>query len=172
MTDTQAGTQLALPGAGVIVNSDEFFRGSRLRLFSSFDVTTDDGKIAIMTYAQSGLAAPLADMLGKEFDIEHLLMHVVELEDEDEPGVMVQAVRTVLVDTEGNAYAATSAGIVKSLQFLMGLWGQPPYRPARRVKVVTANTRKKRKVFNIIPVVVAKVATDNGAQTAAKTKAK
>lgn len=167
MTDTQApGTQLALPGAGVIVSSDEFFRGSQLRLFSSFDVTSDDGKIAIMTYAQSGLAMPLADMLGKEFDVQHLLMHVVELEDEDEPGVMVKAVRTVLVDPDGNAYAATSAGIVKSLQFLMGLWGQPPYKPARRVKVVTANTRKKRKVFNIVPVSVAKI-VDNGAKTKA-----
>ena len=149
------GSLVPVTGGANVVSAQEFFRETPLNVFTSFDVTSEDGKIAIMSLMQSGTSAPIADLLNTEISVEHVLAHTVTLRDEDDKEVLAD--RIVLIDPDGNAFSAVSGGIRRSLQVLVALWGLPPWKPARTLKAVGVKTRAGWRTFNLVPVAKAKV---------------
>ena len=93
------------------------------------------------------------EMLDKPFDLVNWIAQIVKVtpepSDDDDRAVdengRVAAIRVVLLDAEGNAYSATSEGVVSSLGTLQSVMGHPstwkrPVRVvAKRVKTRNAN---------------------------------
>lgn len=126
--------------------SDMFQENGMGRLWTSLP---DDGSretVAKITNAMSE-AVSLREYMGKVLEIENVLLHDVVLEGEN--GEDVPAVRVVLLDPEGNGYAAVSNGVISSLQLFMALAGPAPWRPPLKLVAREVNTRKGRRTIRL-----------------------
>lgn len=89
-------------------------------------------------------------MLGKPFNLANVIVHAVEMTD-DETGAKFETARTILVDDEGNGYAAVSMGIFSALEDIFAFFGQPSEweNGILPVEVVQRKTRKGFRFFTI-----------------------
>ena len=96
---------------------------------SFFCSIPDDGtrksKVAIYN-AVNTQDEQLADHIGEVLEITDVVAHPVKLVDAD--GVVVEALRTVLVDVNNVKYGAVSAGITSSLQKIFAIVGMPSWK--------------------------------------------
>ena len=96
---------------------------------SFFCSIPDDGtrksKVAIYN-AVNTQDEQLADHIGEVLEITDVVAHPVKLIDAD--GVVVEALRTVLVDVNNVKYGAVSAGITSSLQKIFAIVGMPTWK--------------------------------------------
>lgn len=84
----------------------------------------------------------LADHKNEVLEIVNVAAHPVNLIDEN-TGELVEALRVVLIDKNGNNYDAVSQGIVSSLQKIFAIVGPAPYlEEPLKIKVVEQKTRK------------------------------
>lgn len=144
------------------VNSLAAFRDDlTARMFTSLDISSDEGK-ATLLMALQGENASLGDMIGEEIEISHLVVHNVEVLDED-TGELLERDRIVIVQPDGTMLSAVSQGIRKSVQLLCALYRLPPYDPPLRVKIVQTNTKRGRRLYQLLPV--AKVVKSESAGT-------
>jgi len=113
------------------------------RLFSSFP-KSDAHKVFELIQTADG---QVADLIGKEIAVEHIVAHSVEIVDE-ETGEVDEADRIVLVTPEGESYSCVSNGIRRSLTMLMALTGKmPPWKPALLLTIRQINTRRGRRTY-------------------------
>ena len=73
-------------------------------------------------------AEPVADHLDKTINLVHCVFQAVTINDANTGGE-VEAVRTILLDADGSAYAAISDGLMGSLRDVFGIMGQPAEWP-------------------------------------------
>lgn len=86
---------------------------------------------------------------GEVLEIVNVAAHPVSLVDEN-TGALVEALRTVLIDKDGNIFDAVSQGIASSLSKIFGIVGMPPWTDEPlKIKVVEQKTRKGRKTNTI-----------------------
>lgn len=104
----------------------------------------DDGtrksKIAIYN-AINTKDEQLSDHIGEVLEITDVVAHPVRLVN-SETGEIVNALRTVLIDTKGVRYGAVSQGITSSLQKIFAIIGMPSWadEPVKmKVKQVKTN---------------------------------
>ena len=90
----------------------------------------------------------LSDHLGEVLEIEHMVAHTIELEDEMTKE-MQQAMRVVLVTSDGQGYHSVSQGVVSSIQKLIATVGQAPWTPPLKVVPVEKKTRKGFKTLTL-----------------------
>ena len=84
----------------------------------------------------------LADHKNEVLEIVNVAAHPVNLIDEN-TGELVEALRVVLIDKNGNNYDAVSQGIVSSLQKIFAIVGPAPYlEEPLKIKVIEQKTRK------------------------------
>jgi len=69
-------------------------------------------------------ATPISDHLGETINLVHVVAQVVSIVDV-KTGEATDAVRAILLDADGSAYAATSDGLMGSLRDVFGIMGQP-----------------------------------------------
>ena len=120
MTDS---TNLPARASGVSTdNKLAGISGERAMFHSSFDRTTPEGKI--QTYDAMSNAVPVADHLGETINFVHFAAMVVEIAD-DKTGELNEAIRVILIDDKGVAYAAVSDGLLRSLQNIVSIFGDP-----------------------------------------------
>jgi len=92
--------------------------------------------------------APISEHLGETIKLANVIAQAVEIADDD--GVVNETVRVILVDDEGNSYAALSDGLFRSIQNIFGILGQPHEWPnPLPVKVIEAKSRKGFRFFTI-----------------------
>lgn len=112
-------------------------------------------KIAIFN-AVNGADESVADHIGEVLEIVNVVAHPVELVDE-ETGVVVNALRTVLIDKNGKTYTAVSQGITSALAKIFSIVGTPEdgaweLEPVK-MKIRQVKTRNGNNKVNTIELV-------------------
>ena len=82
----------------------------------------------------------IADFINKEIAVENFAVEIVELEN-DETGEISRVPRVVLIDTEGNAYQATSVGMLTAVKNAVAVFGMAPWKPALQIVIKQKATR-------------------------------
>lgn len=108
--------------------------------YSSIKNDTFEGKIAV---AQALSASkPVADNLGTEFRLKHIIVQSVQIAD-DESGEINEAPRVTLVDADGNAFHGTSVGLLSAARNIIAQLGEPEsWTASPRVQVVEERGRR------------------------------
>lgn len=90
--------------------------------YTSIKNDTFEGKIAV---AQALSASkPVADNLGTEIRLKHIIVQSVQIAD-DETHEVNEAPRVTLVDEDGNAFHGTSVGLLSAVRNLISQLGEP-----------------------------------------------
>ena len=134
-------------------NSLEVFNAPENALFSSI---VDDGTMETKVKIFNAINAPtyhLSDYIGQIIEVVDVIAHPVELADET-TGELVQTVRTILIDKDGNSYDAVSQGVASALSKIFQLLGKPPWidNPLK-MKIKQVKTRNGNNKVNTIELV-------------------
>ncbi len=121
-----------------------FTPSDRQRIQSSIE---DPG----LTMRLKATAQSINGMVGKPRLIKDIIMHDATVIDQ-ETGEKRQCVRSVMITPDGVAFAATSDGVVQSLQELSQIYGPPPWEPAINLELVTTETARGYTVYSLLPV--------------------
>ena len=103
------------------------------------DDGTRESKVAIYN-AVNGDGENLSDHIGKVINVENYVAHPVSLVD-PKTGEVTEALRIVLVTTEGECYASVSTGVLSSLQKICGIMGAAPWTGGNPMKATKVKTR-------------------------------
>jgi hypothetical protein len=90
--------------------------------FSSLSLKTQAERVAMLK-AVNG-SQPLADNLNTPIPVKDIVCQQVQIENEA-TGVINDAIRTTLIDGDGNAYHATSKGIFTQVKNMINILGNP-----------------------------------------------
>lgn len=147
MENEDRATELTTKNAGAIVPFDaDFFKQDTVK--TNLDIATMKGKV----FAQKALSQAdlnIDDLQdGTMFKMESCLIHDVELEDENQGG-LVTAKRVVLISPTGETVAFVSKGVYSSMRNIVGLFGIGPWHPPLVLKAKKVSTRKKRTTINL-----------------------
>ena len=90
-------------------------------------------------------SSPLDEHLNEEFELANYIVQVVEIADNG-TGEIVQAARTILIDSEGKAYHGTSKGLMTAIRNLNATVGDPSQWEGHtvRIKVVEEGVKPRR----------------------------
>lgn len=95
---------------------------------------------AIKIYNAISDTEQLRDHVNEVLNIVNVMAHPLELLDE-ESGEITTAIRTILIDEDGTAYAAVSEGVRSSITRLVQICGQAPWEQPLRLTAVEKSTR-------------------------------
>lgn len=163
MTGTQVSTpgapgpqDVKQPGTAVAVQAPApapvpMFQQPQDFALSVWTSLPDDRKTDLLMALQAD-ALPLREMLGDDepLEVQHIVAHRIELVDE-KTGEVDEADRIILITPNGDMYACVSKGVRKSVQLLMMAYGMPPWEPPVRVRMNETQTRKGRRLYQLLP---------------------
>lgn len=133
-----------------VSNQDITPVGGNGSFVSSFDTTTDKGKIKVFSVLQT--SERLEDHLNEPFNLKDVVMQNVEITDA-QTGEITPQVRTILVADDDSCYSAVSTQLVSSLRTMFGIFGQPnTWKKPIKVQVVQKRSRAGRNFYEIDPV--------------------
>ena len=147
LADGEVGTDVA-----VSVRSDPrsiiaALNNGEVSLYSSFKVESHADKLAVLKALTD--TVPLDEHLGEIINLQNVIVQAVEMNDE-KTGELVTVPRTILIDADGTAYAAMSNGIMRSLENVFGILGQPSEWPQPvAISVVEQKSRGGYKFFTM-----------------------
>lgn len=95
-----------------------------MSMWSSLPNESFDDKRQVLALMTNAATAVEAELVGKTINLRHVIVHVVELEDE-KTGEMTEQNRVVLITEEGESYAAISSGLMRSLENIIAMFGTP-----------------------------------------------
>lgn len=130
--------------------------GGAGQMATSFDLNSDEGKILALQANQEN--EPLRDHVGETVRVKDVIMQNVEIADED-TGEVTPGVRCVIVAENGDAYSATSKGIVNALHQVFSIMGEPQtWKKPIPMKVVekSSRTNSMYRFLSLVPVLDAK----------------
>ncbi|MGE7114927.1 hypothetical protein [Lysinibacillus sp. NPDC047702] len=135
--------------ADVVTNlSASIFENTSSALFSTINATDRKSKIKLYN-AISDSKNSLDDHKGEVLEITDFVAHPITLQDES-TGQDVEAMRIVLIDKNGEGYHAVSAGVVSSMQRIIGIVGQGPWTDEPlEVVAVEKKTRRGYKTLTL-----------------------
>lgn len=107
-------------------------------------------KWQLTALAQGGSVKDGRDMIDKPFRLRYWYVHEVEIEDTESGGTFT-ALRTVLFDSDCNAYGFVSDGVCKSLMGLIQIFGNRPLDPPIDMVVREISTKKGRRYYVLEP---------------------
>ena len=87
------------------------------------------------------------DHKGEVLNITNFAAHKVELADDD--GVIIEALRIVLIAEDGTCYESVSKGVMSSLEKIFSIVGVAPWTPALPIIPKEVKTRKGYKVLTL-----------------------
>jgi Phage Single-stranded DNA-binding protein len=94
-------------------------------------------------------ASPISEHLGQTINLVHVVAQQVTIVD-TATGEANDAIRAILLDADGSAYAATSDGIMGSLRDVFGIMGQPSTWPEPLpIRVVEKRGRQGFRFYKI-----------------------
>lgn len=104
--------------AGII----EGFNNSSTGVYSSY--RSDDFSSKLKLAAALSDSEPIANHLGKTIELAHLVVQPVTLTNQ-QTGELETKPRTVMIDKDGKAYNAVSDVLIRRLQDLVAVLGEP-----------------------------------------------
>lgn len=118
--------------------------GTRQMFATSFDTSDKAGQIKLLGAIND--AEPIDEHLDEVINLTDFVAQVVEFV--DEAGEMQEGIRVVIIDDEGNSYAAMSEGILKSLQTFVSVLGDPSgWEEPLPIKIVRVKSRRGFQFF-------------------------
>jgi len=153
VVEQESQTQLVrqdLPGQAMLpavvesvlgnLKSESFhnFQGSQLEIWQQVSKATGPDTI------------PADQILGKEIRLVNFYCHQVMIAGPTN-GEYVDAVRVVLIDTDGQGYSFASNGVAQDLARIIGAFGMGPYIPPISIMVKQFRTRMCRNAYSIQP---------------------
>lgn len=114
--------------------------------YSSIRGTDDDAKMRVLQAISD--AEPMQEKLGQALAIVDLIILNTEVTDRN-TGEVVPAQRTVIVQEDGTAVAAMSGGIIRSLNNLLAVYGEPHTWTSPKYGTVVEAGPKGRQYYTI-----------------------
>lgn len=105
-----------------------------------------ESKLALLN-AMDNTEANLRDICGTVLDIENIVCHSIRLQTDS--GEEIDAVRTVLIATDGKCYATVGDGVRASLAKMFAVLGMPPWKPSIKVSPKEVTTRRGYRVLKL-----------------------
>lgn len=99
----------------------ENLNNGALTVFSTYK--TDDQASKMSLFIALSDAAPLGEHLNETIRLANVVAQVVEVNDENKG--ITEAIRVILIDDEGRAYAGVSGGLFKAIQNMFQIIGLP-----------------------------------------------
>lgn len=147
MSDEPQTTAVVASKPGTASNlPDAFTKGGGVSFWTSLDASTDEGE-ALVYHARQGQGIPVADNIGKEFNLTNILMHMAETS--TPAGEVQQLLRLVLITDENECLTTFSDGIRESIATLFATKGYPPYAKPPRFKVSQIKTNNGFKLLTL-----------------------
>lgn len=109
------------PESAIATMMDSFRTGGNNSIISTFAADTPEAKKMLMSALTD--SERLDDFVGKRIAIRDFIIQLTDMVDED--GVTRPILRSIVIDADGKAFSAASDGIVKALQTLTFVYGQP-----------------------------------------------
>lgn len=107
--------------------------GSRQKFMTTLDRSSDEGQLAL--YNAMTEALPLTDHLNTAIDLVGYTAQIVEFNNEEKE--KQEGIRLILTDANGVSFSCMSDGIMKSIETLVGVYGDPSsWKSPKRVKAV------------------------------------
>lgn len=103
------------------------FNNSSTGVYSSYKSDNFESKLMLASALTD--SEPIAENLGKIIELAHLVIQPVSLTNEKTGEVEVKP-RTVMIDKDGKAYSAVSDVLVRRLQDLVAVLGEPHTWPS------------------------------------------
>lgn len=116
-------------------------------IYSTITGDTQAEKLQILDAVTN--AEPVGDHLGEVIKLRHVIAQATQVEDSNTKE-MRDAVRTILIDDDGKAYAAVSDGMLMALQNIFAILGNPSgWAEPLPITVVEVKGRKGFKFFTV-----------------------
>jgi hypothetical protein len=93
---------------------------------------------------------PAAQVLDKPFRLKNFYCHQIQIAGKG-PGEYKDAIRCVLIDVEGRAFAFVSDGVAGDLARIISTFGMGPYSDGIPMVVKAFQTGNKRRAYTIQP---------------------
>ena len=111
------------------------------RSYCSVKAVTDDEKIALYNAINGDSEGKrVQDMVNMEIEVADVIFELVELTNE-KTGEIEDAPRAILISPEGEAYNATSFGVLSSIQKCIKIFGEPTWSPAKKFIIKQPKTK-------------------------------
>ena len=91
------------------------------------------------------------EAIGSEISVQHVVAYHDEIVSE-ETGEVVPCVRTVLVDENGERLATVSQYAFRTVLQAIKVYGNPPWNPPHRFRMVERKSRKDRRYLILDPI--------------------
>lgn len=118
------------------------------RFWTSLDTSTIEGKKKALR-ALGNSDFPASYMRDMPFHTTDVLVHEVQVANR-ETGEITQAVRCVLISSDGKTISFVSNGVLGSLRNIIQLFGRPPWDPPLKLFVRDVNTRGGYRTYNLV----------------------
>ena len=126
----------------------EVFNNPAANFFSSIPMNSSrEEKVKLFNAINSSENA-LIDYRGQKLNITDMVAHPIKLPDM-QTGEIKDLLRIVLIDTEANAYSCVSDGVANSLEKIIAIFGQAPWKPALTMTPKEIKTKAGFKVLTI-----------------------
>ena len=120
-----------------------------LALKATFATDTPEGQD--MAFAALQASEAVADHLNETINLVHFIGQSITVVDEN-TGEPRDAVRLVLIDSDGNNYTAVSDQLLNSLSNLCAIYGPPAsWDEPRAIQVREQRSNKGRRFFTVVP---------------------
>jgi hypothetical protein len=121
--NTTSGTEVVKAGDdSAVQDAIDAIRSGQALAYSSITGTDYAAKLSILTAVTD--SEPFADNLGKTIQLKDIIIQVIPMTDE-QTGEVVDQPRILLLDDEGTAYHAISSALLRSLNNIIGIMGEP-----------------------------------------------
>ena len=139
-----------------VVLADDATGKSTAAIIESFQKSTgmvystiqgDDFTTKLKTIAATTNAQQLSDNIGTVINLKNFVLQAVIVNGENGP---IEAIRSILIDDKGNAYASVASGVRQSLETICGVAGHPATWPKDSVVPVVATETKTRVGRNVV----------------------
>lgn len=128
----------------------EFFGRSMAEAVHNFKGTTQElWKFTALATAPG--AKTMDDVPDAPLEVEYIYCHKVPIQGPTE-GEITEAIRTVLITSDGERYAFVSNGIAQDAARIFMAFGFQKFSPPITLRVEEFQTNNKRKMYTLVPV--------------------
>ena len=148
-------SEVAIPqrGTNVAAQLDSLVNASGT-FKTTFDTSSPEGQA--MAFSALANAEPVADHLNETINLVHFVGQAVTVTDPSS-GEVTDATRVVLIDADGNNYAAVSNELIRSLSTLVAIYGPADtWQAPVPVKVVEQRSKRGFRFYSLTPAAAAK----------------
>lgn len=112
-----------------------------IAVYTSFKGESFESKVATLEATTN--AEKINEHLGETIVLKNVVVQAITVVDE-ETGEENDAARVILIDQDGNSYAAVSGGILKALTNIFAIVGEPHTWPEGGIAIKVVEERSRR----------------------------